>query len=64
VGARRLGLRGYFLMSIGGLASIGIPALTGGLGVTLTPDIVLFSAIAGVFSAVTIIGAPIAAIIL
>jgi hypothetical protein len=51
-------------MSIGGLASIGIPALTGGLGVTLTPDIILFSTIAGVFSAVTIVGAPIAAIIL
>jgi len=59
-----LGTRGRFLMSVGGLAAIGVPAITGGLLSGLTPEILIFSTIAGFFSAITIVGAPIAAFIL
>jgi len=64
VSVNRLGPRGRFVMSVGGLSAVGLPAITGGLGVTLTPDILIFSIIAGIFAAITIVGAPIAALIL
>jgi len=60
----RLGPRGRCVMSIGGLSAIGLPAVTGGLGAALTPDILILSIVAGVFAAITIVGAPIAALIL
>jgi hypothetical protein len=60
----RMGPCGRCVISVGGLAAIGLPAITGGVAAPATPDILIFSTIAGFFSALTIIGAPIAALIL
>jgi hypothetical protein len=64
VSFNRLCPRGRFVMSIGGLAAVGLPAITGGLGATLTPDILIFSTVASFFAGITIAGAPLAALIL